>query len=407
MGMFITDPSREVVGKQVLRLKSRVKEGPQEDIYLVELLPDNSSSSSDCGPNSGAPSSSGGVGSSRSTAGNKSSTGQGSSSSSNILKGSSGSGAGGSRGDSGGGIAIGASGQPSSLPHPSLDPPPAEMLLKVMRCSSPSEWEEAKQRVLREYNVPRAVEPEADYLLVSGDMGYISLGDSAAGIKLPCLLLPRPPLGTLEDYIQNVKGRGLMIPADLAAYLVACLIRGAAVLHEAGWIHRNINPGNIFLFGTSWNPIPKLTGFGIAAPISNISSAFGVNLGRLFYQPPEMLFAGHLQNAGTDMEMCGRVYLAMRWGEVPYWYLVDQAGDTLEVKKQKILDLKDPLKELQSKESPYNQAIPNGPQPLTAEEMSFLGKCMSPMGQERFTPRDMLMHGKYMSVSYFFAIPLV
>ncbi|MBS1827884.1 MAG: protein kinase [Acidobacteria bacterium] len=143
---------------------------------------------------------------------------------------------------------------------------------------------------------------------------------------------------TLADRLQS---RGRMTPEEaLPVAVQVCEALQAA--HEAGVLHRDIKPGNIFLVGDR----ALLIDFGLAAALlreGSLTSA-GVVIGTLAYVAPEQLEHGKASQA-SDIYSLGVVLHEMLMGRKPH-----EAKSPFRLARQKATEVHEEL--VRSKEIP-------------------------------------------------------
>ena len=111
--------------------------------------------------------------------------------------------------------------------------------------------------------------------------------------------------GTLADRLR----RG-PVPALQAAAVIATLADVVAVLHDAGYLHRDIKPGNI---GFTSDGSPKLLDFGLSRETDDAAVAGGTPR----YSSPEVL-SGHAAGPAEDVWSLCVVLYEMVAGRHPF-----------------------------------------------------------------------------------------
>ena len=106
-------------------------------------------------------------------------------------------------------------------------------------------------------------------------------------------------------------------PWQRASRIVADVCRGLIAAHQAGFIHRDIKPGNILLGGDGR---AKLGDFGLVKdsnPNSGSLTGSGDLIGTPHYMSPEQCKAEEL-DARSDLYSLGATYFALLVGRAPY-----------------------------------------------------------------------------------------
>jgi len=128
-------------------------------------------------------------------------------------------------------------------------------------------------------------------------------------------------------------------PCNFAVQICKKVLAGITALHDAGYIHRDIDPSNIMI--TVDNKI-KLIDFGIARPFNNLSderqlTIAGNFLGKAGYAAPELVLGdiAH-QNETTDIYAIGILLFQLATGTLPF---DGPAQDVLEMQRNKPMPL--------------------------------------------------------------------
>jgi eukaryotic-like serine/threonine-protein kinase len=135
-----------------------------------------------------------------------------------------------------------------------------------------------------------------------------------------------------ESLAQCLAREKRLSPARTAR-LFAHVARAITKAHEAGVVHRNLKPDNIFLVKNDDDEVAKVLDFGIAkmadylgdAP-ANVSTRRGKLLGTLHYMSPEQV-RGHEVDQRTDLWSLAVIVFECLCGRVPFNQ--EKAGDAL------------------------------------------------------------------------------
>ena len=140
----------------------------------------------------------------------------------------------------------------------------------------------------------------------------LDIGRTRAG--RPFLVMPRLVGETLRDRIAR---SGSLPPAE-AIRLVIEMLEGLAAAHEAGVVHRDVKPGNVFLVenGATCNAV--VLDFGIAKLAdASLATTASVVLGTPRYVTPEQILGG-VVDARTDVYAAGLVLYEALAGRPPF-----------------------------------------------------------------------------------------
>ncbi|MFO0619182.1 MAG: serine/threonine-protein kinase [Polyangiaceae bacterium] len=120
-----------------------------------------------------------------------------------------------------------------------------------------------------------------------------------------------------EDLLRALKKRK---PTHAEAVVLASKVASAlGRAHEAGVIHRDIKPGNIFLVGGRFDQ-PRVLDFGIARLVAATTAMTktGTAMGTPSYMPPEQARGLRTIDARADVYSIGCVLFECVTGEAPY-----------------------------------------------------------------------------------------
>jgi serine/threonine-protein kinase len=128
-----------------------------------------------------------------------------------------------------------------------------------------------------------------------------------------------------EDLEQHLLHHGPFAASELIA-LALPLVAALAAAHDAGVIHRDLKPGNIFLArGSADEVAPKLLDFGISKfasssePPNLAVTAFDQLIGSPLYLPPEALQGSRELTARSDQYSLGVVLYECITGQAPFY----------------------------------------------------------------------------------------
>lgn len=176
-----------------------------------------------------------------------------------------------------------------------------------------------------------------DYYVISEYLDGVSLSDVLEGKYVG-------NDGSVNVYAQHLYSKYIAKPYDFALHIVRHLLTGLTALHDAGYIHRDIDPSNIMV--TSDEKI-KLIDFGIAKSLTNqnkkLSTVVGQFMGKAHYAAPELVRGlTDSQTYSTDLYAVGILLYQLITGEKPF------DGDTIIVMEQQ-LKSKIPLNKIKQK----------------------------------------------------------
>ena len=171
---------------------------------------------------------------------------------------------------------------------------------------------EARQRFLREARAVAAIQHP----------NVVAIADAGLIDGVPYLVME---LLEGQDLEQHLERHGPLSAQELAA-LALPLVAALAAAHDAGVIHRDLKPGNIFLArGAGGEIVPKLLDFGIskfASPdgAANLAvTAFDQLMGSPLYLPPESLQGSRELTPRSDQYSLGVVLYECITGQAPFF----------------------------------------------------------------------------------------
>jgi len=121
-----------------------------------------------------------------------------------------------------------------------------------------------------------------------------------------------------ED-LRSLLERELQLPIPRAVNLILDACHGVAAVHEAGLVHRDLKPGNLFVTrrstGEDWC---KILDFGVAKIDTSTWTADGAVVGTIRYMAPEQLRDGASAGPTVDIYALGAILYECLSGTSPY-----------------------------------------------------------------------------------------
>ena len=144
--------------------------------------------------------------------------------------------------------------------------------------------------------------------------------------------------GNLDDgapylALEYLEGHDLVAPGELESPMSTCEVvelavqacEGVAAVHEAGLVHRDLKPGNLFLAeGPDGTTTIKLIDFGLALVLDDHElpggalTQTGMVVGSPRYMSPEQLLSSRDVDATTDLWALGVIFYELLTGEHPF-----------------------------------------------------------------------------------------
>ena len=185
--------------------------------------------------------------------------------------------------------------------------------VKVLRPEVAVDADSVK-RFMQEAQIAASV--KHDNLADVSDCGEISSAD------LPSLGSVRLPFFVMEMLRGQSLGERLRESGTIDAALGAELLRqcalGLSAAHEAGVIHRDLKPDNIFLTEVEGKVVCKILDFGVAKIMNRAKlTQAGTVFGTPYYMSPEQASGGVLDGR-TDLYALGVVLYEAMSGRVPF-----------------------------------------------------------------------------------------
>lgn len=176
------------------------------------------------------------------------------------------------------------------------------------------------------------------YHVVSELLHGVSLADIIQGKTTD-------PKGKQISYAQELYKQYKENPAEFAKTIIKATLSGLMALHDAGYIHRDLDPSNIFV--TEDRHI-KIIDFGICKQISALNkeekqlTVAGAFMGKPEYAAPELALGDlKFQNQTTDIYAVGILLYQCMTGKVPFEGTRFDVLDKQVKEKMPLTDIKD------------------------------------------------------------------
>lgn len=169
---------------------------------------------------------------------------------------------------------------------------------------------------------------------IMGSVDYYIVSEFVDGISLDAFTEGNlvGSNGTISPSLQSLFESYVDAPARMATEIVKAVLSGIMALHDAGYIHRDIDPTNIMV---TTDGKYKLIDYGVARKVDELhmgdDRAQGVFVGKVEYAAPELI-RGEVQKQGfcTDIYSVGILYFQLATGHLPF------RGDRLSIINQQL-----------------------------------------------------------------------
>jgi serine/threonine-protein kinase len=112
------------------------------------------------------------------------------------------------------------------------------------------------------------------------------------------------------------------LPLDASARLLVQMCKALRTAHEAGLVHRDLKPGNVFLARKDEDEVVKILDFGIAKTTdlgdAQASTETGVLMGSVHYMSPEQIRSSRAVDHRSDLWSIGVILYRALGGRLPF-----------------------------------------------------------------------------------------
>ena len=132
----------------------------------------------------------------------------------------------------------------------------------------------------------------------------------------------------LDDRTRRVKPEKQKLTVQAASKVAEHILKGLAVIHAAGIVHRDISPQNVLLVKDNNGFRAKLTDFGIAGTRESGLTQTGMGgIGKQFYCAPEQWEDLKSSDFRSDLYSVGILMYRMVTGKLPVGFRIKQANE--------------------------------------------------------------------------------
>ena len=287
----------------------------------------------------------------------------------------------------------------SSSSSSRLEQLPSDMALKVgMRLADAPNSCRRRYNAAQYFQVMKAnLDHEAELLAACSKVPDYAVqcyakGKAVAvtGEELPCLLLELSPHGSVDRLLEP-RGRVPCLPPDVVRCILQYTVFGLYLMQMENVVYRDLKASNLLMYGppeAPWTKV-KFSDFGSGWLIRNQAELpEDWCVGTRVMRAPEMQ-AGCRHDCRVDNYMFGLMFLELRYGFCPFWYLLpsDKGPFSIGISmEEREVRFSNPIYELQRLDCPYNiSGLWDGWVPLYPMELEFLGMCLQPNPAYRAT----------------------
>jgi len=130
------------------------------------------------------------------------------------------------------------------------------------------------------------------------------------------------------------------LPVSWVLHIADSVLAGLQRIHEAGWVHRDLKPGNLLLNSEG---VVKISDFGILRDEGSELTMPGISLGTGAYMSPEQQEDAHDIDHRSDLFSLGATLYALNTNRVPLNVATGRLKDAEEAYNGNVPPVKDPL----------------------------------------------------------------
>lgn len=142
--------------------------------------------------------------------------------------------------------------------------------------------------------------------------------------------------GSCHGLTRRKKG----LPVSWCLHVADSVLAGLQAIHEAGWVHRDLKPGNLLL---NSDGVVKISDFGILRDEGSELTMPGITLGTGAYMSPEQQEDAHEIDHRSDLFSLGATLYALNTNRVPLNLASGRVKDAEDAAEAGAPPVQDPL----------------------------------------------------------------